>query len=249
MKKINKGSKGNKTAFHFVKTKLGFVGAAIVLVVLSVSLCALLSSCVSPTTVSQPPSPSYQELLSSPTPLPSPTDPLPSPTSTSAALQTDQTVEWKVYTSPLGYSIKYPPTWFAAPNPGIGRGDILYEKEDFLKVASGEVIVNQLEWESYLFIGVQQFTFDELNLISTDSVEKAAKVIGGDSVVHQEESFLGTGRNGLLQIKEVQKRYRVIAYFIHKNKVYMIYSPLPDPQDSYRIEVFKRIASSIQFPK
>ena len=155
---------------------------------------------------------------------------------------------WQIYDSPFGYSIKYPPNWFAAPDPGISRGDIFYEKENFLKIRSGEVPVDRSELATYFVIVIQQFAYDNLNLDSTDSIEKVIEVIDGKDIkVYQEEFLDGKSANGQLRIIEVQGQVLVKAYFINEDKIYMIYSSLHSPQDLERLEIFKKVYSSIQF--
>jgi hypothetical protein len=177
--------------------------------------------------------------------------PLVSPTPTTATDQADPTAGWGSYTSRLGYSIKYPPQWFAAPDPGVGDGDILYERESFLNIRAGEFPSpdNPLR-DAYSVIGIQQFTFGNLNMTPTDSIEKVARTIDGEgAIIFQEEPFQITGKRatGLLRIVRIWGQYQVKAYFLHNNKVYVIYSSLPDPQDSYQVTLFKNIASSIEF--
>jgi hypothetical protein len=239
MKKTNANSSRNKSIYNFIGTIVG-VG---ILAVLTFGLYNLLATQRHGMGIQSDTDTSLSE------------ETVASLTSTPAVTpdQSDSTADWKTYTSPLGYSIKYPAAWFATSHPAINRGDILYEKEDFLKVVSGEVLISNPEWESYFHVVIQQFTLDELDLSPADSVEKAVQRINGDDTkLHQKEPFYIDGLNssgGLLQTIEVQKQYSVTAYIIHENNVYMISSLLPNLEDSYRLEIFKKIASSIQFPQ
>jgi hypothetical protein len=187
-----------------------------------------------PQTASQPHGPTAsQSILSTPT---------------IATNQIDQTAGWKTYVSRLGYSVKYPAAWFAAPDPGVTRGDILFEEENFLKIRAGEAPSEKSGPAPYFFVAIQQFTFDNLDLTPTDSIDKVAEAIDrGSFKILREESFQVGGTKSLLRTIEAQGRYAITAYFIHKDTVYWVYSYLDNPQGGYRTEIFEKIASTIQF--
>lgn len=174
-----------------------------------------------------------------------------------ASFNTEATVadglDWNTYFSSLGYSIKYPSTWFASPDPGIDKADILYDNEGFIHIVRSDYLADtsstkELDWNNYFVIEIQQFSFQNLRLNPTRDIDLVINAIDGDSLeVLSEEELLTDTANGRLRIVEVFKELRISAYFIYEESIYYIYTSLEYPNDTERITLFKEIASSIHF--
>jgi len=164
--------------------------------------------------------------------------------------RSDRIGDWQTYTSRLSYTIKYPPNWFAAPDPAVADGDILYNKSDFLKIREGKLSQTRRVDNSYFVVGIEKFTFNHLDITPTDSIQEVARRIDGQkaNVLRQEQLQLNTGEYGQIRIVEIWKEYLVKAYFLHDGNVFMVYATLPGLDDTERVRLFKEIASSIQFP-
>jgi hypothetical protein len=156
---------------------------------------------------------------------------------------------WKEYVSPLGYSIEHPPDWFASPDPAVDRADIIYDDKDFIKIRSGEKLVDHSQLSSYNVIGVQEFNFSDLNLNATATLENITRAIAGEGAKVLEESSFGASEDSLFRLVESQGEFRMAAYFINGKGVYMISSSLPNLMDSDRVDLFRQIASSFRITK
>lgn len=143
MKKMGRGSSINNTIFDRVKIAVSIIGFILLVVIIVIGLSTILSS-RSFQTVSQVPSPSYQELLSSPTPPPSPSSQQPSLVPTNAANQIGTTEGWMTYKDiEHGFVIKYPPQWSSRDESG---GIHRFASPDFTLDAVGKTKTGLSTW-------------------------------------------------------------------------------------------------------
>src|SRR3989344_3818939 len=92
-----------------------------------------------------------------------------------------EVTDWKTFNSRLGYTVKYPPDWFASQDPAIVDGDIIYNLQEFYEVRSEENQSNS-DLSSLIVIGIEKFKLTQLGLNPPSTPEQVAQAIDGKTV-------------------------------------------------------------------
>lgn len=176
-------------------------------------------------------------------------EPVPSPqVSASPVISSDSMTNWKTYTSSLGYTIQYPSTWFAAPDPGIVRSDIIYDKKDFLDIRSGTNLVEKNKLQTYDAIAIQQLTFANLDMVPTSTLQQIIQKMNGQSSKVIEEKNLQINKiQAVVRKVEIQKELFIQTYIPYADGVYVVSSSLQGKQSEELENTFDQILSTFKF--